>query len=285
MDRISTGSLANSARMFLINSIPLAPGRLRSTITKSGFISRILAMPSAASPASPQILKPSCELLISCSSPFRNNGWSSTTMIRFAFSGFPAGLVDSFTVVPVFIQILRCSILDLHSRCHDEPWSGQTRAFRLFASFFERQIHRYSSSAAARRFDFEASSDRFGAVIHDVKAEPSAIVLLRIHALAVVGNAKNNLALSSARLQKDIACPRVFVRIDHCLTQDRKSTRLNSSHANISYAVFCLKKKNKHDDLGAATYPQADGAAHDLAVTQQIQEIRAGGGSHGALGN
>src|SRR3712207_9596053 len=27
--------------------------------------------------------------------------------------------------------------------------------------------------------------------------------------------------------------------------RDRKSTRLNSSHANISYAVFCLKKKNK----------------------------------------
>src|SRR3712207_7018734 len=26
---------------------------------------------------------------------------------------------------------------------------------------------------------------------------------------------------------------------------DRKSTRLNSSHANISYAVFCLKKKKK----------------------------------------
>src|SRR5258707_8358801 len=30
-----------------------------------------------------------------------------------------------------------------------------------------------------------------------------------------------------------------------CGAQDRKSTRLNSSHANISYAVFCLKKKNK----------------------------------------
>src|SRR3712207_7064043 len=28
---------------------------------------------------------------------------------------------------------------------------------------------------------------------------------------------------------------------------DRKSTRLNSSHANISYAVFCLKKKNTHE--------------------------------------
>src|SRR3712207_8726528 len=28
--------------------------------------------------------------------------------------------------------------------------------------------------------------------------------------------------------------------------EDRKSTRLNSSHANISYAVFCLKKKKKN---------------------------------------
>src|SRR5947209_11910564 len=29
---------------------------------------------------------------------------------------------------------------------------------------------------------------------------------------------------------------------------DRKSTRLNSSHANISYAVFCLKKKKKKEN-------------------------------------
>src|SRR5947209_14248442 len=31
--------------------------------------------------------------------------------------------------------------------------------------------------------------------------------------------------------------------------QDRKSTRLNSSHANISYAVFCLKKKKKTEKV------------------------------------
>src|SRR3712207_8750157 len=30
------------------------------------------------------------------------------------------------------------------------------------------------------------------------------------------------------------------------VAQDRKSTRLNSSHANISYAVFCLKKKKTY---------------------------------------
>src|SRR3712207_7772392 len=37
--------------------------------------------------------------------------------------------------------------------------------------------------------------------------------------------------------------------------QDRKSTRLNSSHANISYAVFCLKKKkNKQNKLNKKTH-------------------------------
>src|SRR3712207_7889572 len=34
--------------------------------------------------------------------------------------------------------------------------------------------------------------------------------------------------------------------LGHPATIDRKSTRLNSSHANISYAVFCLKKKIKY---------------------------------------
>src|SRR3712207_4430149 len=35
-------------------------------------------------------------------------------------------------------------------------------------------------------------------------------------------------------------------RIERSFLLDRKSTRLNSSHANISYAVFCLKKKIDH---------------------------------------
>src|SRR3712207_7595559 len=42
-----------------------------------------------------------------------------------------------------------------------------------------------------------------------------------------------------------------------CLTgwrSDRKSTRLNSSHANISYAVFCLKKKKKINSISMFRY-------------------------------
>src|SRR3712207_8193298 len=36
-----------------------------------------------------------------------------------------------------------------------------------------------------------------------------------------------------------------FQKVEGSEWEDRKSTRLNSSHANISYAVFCLKKKKK----------------------------------------
>src|SRR5690625_6994978 len=41
-----------------------------------------------------------------------------------------------------------------------------------------------------------------------------------------------------------IGTERVYRVIEHEHVQDRKSTRLNSSHVAISYAVFCLKKKN-----------------------------------------
>src|SRR3712207_7074938 len=37
---------------------------------------------------------------------------------------------------------------------------------------------------------------------------------------------------------------RACALVARAIAEDRKSTRLNSSHANISYAVFCLKKKN-----------------------------------------
>src|SRR3712207_7573160 len=45
--------------------------------------------------------------------------------------------------------------------------------------------------------------------------------------------------------------PEALATGEHFVTlmQDRKSTRLNSSHANISYAVFCLRIKLKHISL------------------------------------
>src|SRR3712207_7730837 len=48
-------------------------------------------------------------------------------------------------------------------------------------------------------------------------------------------------------VELDIADPHFLANAyDTYADLDRKSTRLNSSHANISYAVFCLKKKKYH---------------------------------------
>src|SRR5438270_8380093 len=43
---------------------------------------------------------------------------------------------------------------------------------------------------------------------------------------------------------------------------DRKSTRLNSSHSQISYAVFCLKKKNRLAARGTTTFATHSDNAH-----------------------
>src|SRR3712207_7984115 len=65
---------------------------------------------------------------------------------------------------------------------------------------------------------------------------------LAIGRWAVVTSGTSQLA--TARLAAaGIPRPPVLVTADDVVNGDRKSTRLNSSHANISYAVFCLKKK------------------------------------------
>src|SRR5438874_3661023 len=54
-------------------------------------------------------------------------------------------------------------------------------------------------------------------------------------------------ALGKRGLTREHERDRVWILVvdEPALPRDRKSTRLNSSHVEISYAVFCLKKKNK----------------------------------------
>src|SRR3712207_7067277 len=47
-------------------------------------------------------------------------------------------------------------------------------------------------------------------------------------------------------------------------SRDRKSTRLNSSHANISYAVFCLKKKKNSPQPTYRLYPSFHDISHPI---------------------
>src|SRR2546429_3106141 len=55
---------------------------------------------------------------------------------------------------------------------------------------------------------------------------------------------------------------------------DRKSTRLNSSHGYISYAVFCLKKKKKYDTASLhSTYALYNSSSHSIHALR-IQACR-----------
>src|SRR3712207_7159969 len=71
-----------------------------------------------------------------------------------------------------------------------------------------------------------------------------------------------------------------LIRLEH---QDRKSTRLNSSHANISYAVFCLKKKKLLTQLALIVTlghhirdlagNEVRGDAHDGTLAQMVLQV------------
>src|SRR2546426_8892315 len=55
-------------------------------------------------------------------------------------------------------------------------------------------------------------------------------------------------AAKPAGLRQGLETPAIPHRAATCAPLDRKSTRLNSSHLVISYAVFCLKKKKKNQN-------------------------------------
>src|SRR3712207_7785552 len=79
----------------------------------------------------------------------------------------------------------------------------------------------------------EVPRQAVGLVAQPRQPRPAAAALLAQARLDVVLHALLGPRLRPARHPLD-------------LPRDRKSTRLNSSHANISYAVFCLKKKKKN---------------------------------------
>src|SRR5437773_8378463 len=72
------------------------------------------------------------------------------------------------------------------------------------------------------------------------------------------------LARSNATLCVDSTVWSLMIREGVSATPDRKSTRLNSSHITISYAVFCLKKKKKNNNTKTQ---KTTTAVHDRDTT------------------
>src|SRR3712207_7926267 len=80
--------------------------------------------------------------------------------------------------------------------------------------------------------------------IHFMNPVPVMQLVELIRGLATDDDTFNAAKALAEKLGKTTATAEDFPAF--IVNRDRKSTRLNSSHANISYAVFCLKKK-KHE--------------------------------------
>src|SRR5258708_32042401 len=77
---------------------------------------------------------------------------------------------------------------------------------------------------------------------------PATVALERSNAPGAMRTSRRpSLPRRSRDLSPALPCKNVGVR-DCVIALDRKSTRLNSSHQIISYAVFCLKKKKKYTE-------------------------------------
>src|SRR3712207_8177924 len=74
---------------------------------------------------------------------------------------------------------------------------------------------------------------------------PAALTTIEVNLRKLAGTLERHIGRKAGDVGEDAGTPTsAFTAVD------RKSTRLNSSHANISYAVFCLKKK-KENSLGS----------------------------------
>src|SRR5690606_40278156 len=110
------------------------------------------------------------------------------------------------------------------------------RSLHSIALFF------YSRHAARRR-------------LHSfpTRALPISTLLLLDEPLGALDlKLRKAMQLELKQLQERIGITFIYVTHDQeealTMSEDRKSTRLNSSHVKISYAVFCLKKKKKRQD-------------------------------------
>src|SRR5438034_8690045 len=99
-------------------------------------------------------------------------------------------------------------------------------------------------------FTDPATTDIYSLSLHDALPIFGFIGWLDVFATAGSGDYCRRCKATQLQVRKQAAAHRLRTKSNDTLPKlhrrrDRKSTRLNSSHTVISYAVFCLKKKNK----------------------------------------
>src|SRR5690625_2509059 len=119
-------------------------------------------------------------------------------------------------------------------------WLSEINGFKIYLQL-ERSLS--AKTIEAYLHDIGLLATFFGQEKHPVSLKDITLQELKtfLHQIAELG-------LSNATQARITSGIKAFFRY-LTLEQDRKSTRLNSSHVAISYAVFCLKKKNHNSQL------------------------------------
>src|SRR5699024_11510233 len=108
--------------------------------------------------------------------------------------------------------------------------------------------HTVRSSSRFSLFTAAASPEIYTLSLHDalpiLEQDDLEDMMVEIAAKLARGS-RDALSERTEWVLHSIACRAAVKAGDRASPQDRKSTRLNSSHVSISYAVFCLKKKKK----------------------------------------
>src|SRR3712207_6494533 len=128
----------------------------------------------------------------------------------------------------LFLHFLH-AVAERRRRVHSFVFA--TRLTNISRELASRDPDEALARAAARVQDWEGGT-RIAHALHDFN---------RLWSRRVLGQGAVVLLFTDG-LEREVT-PELTFEMDRL--KDRKSTRLNSSHANISYAVFCLKKKNK----------------------------------------
>src|SRR3712207_2211265 len=143
-------------------------------------------------------------------------------------------------------ELLRCA----HRVFHAVAIIQQVTTMHYLRRSGEQVRERESRLRAFNRTVSHELKNRIGAIrgAHSLLREPWIDAEQRERLMSMIGDNTRGLQEvldDLVELSRLDGSPRQQrnVRLPRAAAEDRKSTRLNSSHANISYAVFCLKKK------------------------------------------
>src|SRR3712207_3617051 len=171
------------------------------------------------------------------------SGWLSAVVLREFSKARTLSLVGSPEMLKAAAQLLghygdRAELRRF--RLEEPSWTEELP---------QEEVRVFLSSLVFHHLDASGKRDLFARLFD--RLEPGGALLFADVMAARTERARRHFSAAweeeirrrSVEIHGDSRAHEFFVRERWNIYEDRKSTRLNSSHANISYAVFCLKKK------------------------------------------